>query len=144
MFLWLIICLILSGYLIDRTDYIKTIKWSCIITIIVVVPIFVMIYYTNKLYTFALLQFIFCFGLSLNGASQSTYYVHSINDGLLRYTVIGIAYNICQALFAGTAPLIAQILSHYINIISVSIYILIINVIALIIMYIIPKKVSVE
>ena len=44
---------------------------------------------------------------------NAIFMVNSINDVVVRYSVIGIAYNLCQAGFGGTAPLIGTALSLY-------------------------------
>ena len=49
--------------------------------------------------------------LGLFGGAMELFMVDSINDVVVTYTVIGIAYNVCQAMFGGTAPLIGSALS---------------------------------
>ena len=46
---------------------------------------------------------------------------HSIEDVIVRYSAIGIAYNGCQAMFGGTAPLIGSALSLQ-NFVYVGVY----------------------
>mmetsp|Transcript_78486 Transcript_78486/g.96034 ORF Transcript_78486/g.96034 Transcript_78486/m.96034 type:complete len:170 (-) Transcript_78486:39-548(-) len=136
MFIWVILCILFGGYLSDKIGYYNSMISSSIFSIIMSIPLYMLIYYINEWYSLMICQLIFGISFGLYAGPLQIFMIDSIDDVLLRYTVIAFSYNLCQVIFGGTAPLIGQALSNKFNVIAVGIYIVIFNLWSLILVYI--------
>ena len=110
--------LVCSGYLADKYNYHIIMIIGALIVTLWAFPGF---YIMNEMYVIKkrndvywpliIGELITSTGLGLFGGPMQFFMVYAIEDVTLRYSSIGIAYNLCQAMLGGTAPLIGTALS---------------------------------
>jgi len=106
------LALVCGGWLADRRHYSQTMQVGFIWVLLVSVPCFTMLdRYRGHWWPIVVLELVIGIGLALVGGAIEIFLVDCIDNIGLRYTAMGLAYNICQALFGGTAPLVAEALS---------------------------------
>eukprot|EP01084_Bolivina_argentea_P287461 493268_1 len=138
MFIWICICLLFGGYISDKYTYFKTMRLS--VLYLCVVSIFTywivqLLTIDGQVYPLIIAQFILGFGLGNYGGPMQVMMVDCVDDVVVRYCVMGIGYNLCQAIFGGTAPIFAALLSQTkIGLIGVGIYFSIVAFVALIVL----------
>merc|ERR1711971_1136663 len=112
--IWKMCMLLIGGYASDKmNDYLMLMKLACLLLF---VSSFVCYYIMDEhmtLWPLIVNDLITGVALGLFGGAMELFMVDSVSDVVTRYTVIGIAYNVCQALFGGTAPLIGSALSLF-------------------------------
>ena len=113
MFLWICACLLLGGMLSDRFSYATTMKWSALGLAVAAVPSYLAVDVTQhgEVWPMVLTQLVLGVGLGCFGGPMQILMVDTIDDVVVRYCVMGTAYNLCQALFGGTAPIFAELLA---------------------------------
>jgi MHS family proline/betaine transporter-like MFS transporter len=116
MMLLLVICIPIAGYsadILNKYHYESTdagmgnvllMKISIVIMLALVVPAFGLMN-TNTVKGAVLAQLIFTVSLALYGATLPSFIVHRFTK-TMRYTILGISYNISNAIFAGTISVI--------------------------------------
>eukprot|EP01084_Bolivina_argentea_P093687 168455_1 len=115
--IWVTFCVVFGGYLADRYNYYIIMKYCAILVMIWSAPAYYVmhqIFIINKhktLWPLIISDMVTGFGIGIFGGAMQIFMVYSINDVIVRYSAIGIAYNICQSIFGGTAPLIGSALS---------------------------------
>ena len=86
----------------------KVMKFGMISSIFLGVPLFLLVKsFTTKKHFWPqiILQFCGAVFAGCTGGPSSIFMIDTIHDVSVRYSVIGIAYNVSQAIFGGTAPL---------------------------------------
>ena len=115
MMLWLLFTLTFGGYISDKFHYFRTMIISCILIIILAIPSFYMIQIdpgpNNSPWNQIFSQFILAVAIGGFGGPMQIMMIDSVDNVTVRYCVMGIAYNLNQAIFGGTAPAIATSLS---------------------------------
>ena len=74
-------------------------------------------------------QFIYGICLGGFGGPMQIFMVDSVSDVGIRYSVMGVAYNLCQATYGGTAPMIGTALSLA-SILWVAVYVLTVAIVS--------------
>ena len=112
------IWLIIGGMIADKYNYYIPIKIGSLILCLWSIPAYYYmknVYIDNKIndnyWPLIIADFISAVALGLFGGPMQIFMVDNIQNVIVRYSAIGIAYNGCQAMFGGTAPLIGSALS---------------------------------
>ena len=139
------ICLPFAGILADKYNYFIVMKLGAFIMCIWSFPAYYIMNYVyvenerNDVYwPLILAGFITAVGGGLFGGPMQIFMVNGIEDVVVRYSAIGIAYNACQAIFGGTAPLLGSALSLK-SFILVGVYLAIFCAISTVILYFMSK-----
>ena len=100
---WLLITLIIGGHLSDKYGYFKTMTISCFFTVLISIPSFYLIGTIigpeNAPWNMISAQFLFAIVLGGFGGPMQIFMVDAIDNVTVRYCVVGIAYNVNQAIF---------------------------------------------
>ena len=115
MFLWICCTLIFGGWVSDKFSYIKTMRISALFLCLVSTFMYLMIQkltINGEIYPLIIAQFILGFGLGCFGGPMQVMMVDCLDDVVVRYCVMGAGYNLCQAIFGGTAPIFATLLAQ--------------------------------
>eukprot|EP01084_Bolivina_argentea_P256307 431486_1 len=145
--IWKMFMLLIGGYIADKIcDYLFVMRIGVMILCIWSFPAY---YVMQQIYVVYGEYYVFWpliisdlitgIALGLFGGPMQIFMVNNIDDVCVRYTVIGIGYNICQAVFGGTAPLIGSALS-LINFYYVGLYITVFSAISTVILYLMERK----
>merc|ERR1712013_656390 len=110
MFLWLCLCLLFGGVLSDRLTYVRTMKCSALGLALAAIPSFALVNGFGGVWPMIFVQFVLGVGLGAFGGPMQLMMVDSIDDVAVRFCAMGTAYNLCQALFGGTAPIFAELM----------------------------------
>ena len=138
----LIILLPLFGILTDKFGHKKIIYIACYMLIIFIVPIFIMIgNKTHNIFVVILgLFFISCFAAAISAPVYP--YAVTLFTPELRYSGVTLSWNLGNALFGGTTPLISTFLVKNFNYYSCAYYLIFTTTIFLIVNYFIKDKSS--
>ena len=110
-------CIVVGGIIADSYNYFVPLKLGAAIMCISSFPLYYLmnnvIVVNGLLVVWPLIfsDIIFGFALGIFGGPMQIFMVDCIDDVVVRYSAIGIAYNVGQAVFGGTAPLIGSALS---------------------------------
>ena len=100
---WLLITLVLGGYLSDKFHYFQTMTISCFFMVLISIPNFYLIGSLigpeNAPWNMISAQFLFALVLGGFGGPMQIFMVDAIDNVGVRYCVMGIAYNVNQAIF---------------------------------------------
>ena len=144
MFIWICLCLCIGGWISDIFGYFRTMKLSALVLVIVSVPCYLVIegLTTNgNIYPLIINQFIMGIFLGCFAGPMQIFMVDCIDDVVVRYCVMGIGYNLCQALFGGTAPIFSTLLAQ-IHLTFVGVYIAILSLCALVLLWFKSREVA--
>merc|ERR1712129_489024 len=136
MFVWVCVALIIGGVFSDKYTYFKTMRWSAaaMMFLCVITYFFIQLMTINgQVYPMVLGQFVIGFVVACYGGPMQICMVDCIDDVVVRYCVMGAGYNLCQALFGGTAPLISTILVH-IHMGLVGVYLAVLSLLAFVLL----------
>ena len=146
--LWMMGWLIVGGIIADKYNYYISMKIGSLILCLWSIPAYLYmksVYIDEELngendnyWPLIISDFISAIGLGLFGGPMQIFMVDSIQDVIVRYSAIGIAYNGCQAIFGGTAPLIGSALSLE-NFVYVGVYLTIFCGISTIILHVMSR-----
>lgn len=138
MFIWICGCLLFGGWISDRFTYFKTMMLSAFGMMIASAPCYLLIEGLTKngeVYPMVILQFILGLILGSLAGPMQIFMVDCVDDIVVRYCVMGAGYNICQALFGGTAPIFSTLLAE-INLGLVGVYLASLALLALILLWV--------
>merc|ERR1712228_387701 len=115
MFIWVCISCLFGGWISDKYTYFKTMRISSFGLVLLCFPtyLFIQVLTDNgQIYPLILGQFVIGFTVACYGGPMQICMVDCIDDVVVRYCVMGAGYNLCQALFGGTAPLVSTFLAQ--------------------------------
>jgi len=124
---WKMVMLVVGGTLADRYGYFAIMKVGVAVLCLLSWPSYFLLEYMYidrgeaGVWPLVVSDFVTVIGLGLLGGPMQLFMVDSIEDVVLRYSAIGIAYNLCQAIFGGTAPLVGSALTMA-NLVYVGVY----------------------
>lgn len=145
LFVWHMICVVFGGYLSDKYSYYTIMKVGASITAISSFPSYYLMYkvfiieQSKNIWPLIVADLLTGLGNGLFGGAMQIFMVYAIDDVVVRYSAIGIAYNLCQAIFGGTAPLIGTALS-IMKLYYVGIYVAIFSAISAVILHFLQRK----
>lgn len=137
MFIWICGSLLFGGWISDKYTYFKTMMVASLGMVIMGVPCYLFVEGLTKngeVYPFILLQFVMGLLLGSFGGPMQILMVDCVDDIVVRYCVMGAGYNLCQALFGGTAPIFSTLFAQ-VSLGLVGMYIAILSLIALILLW---------
>ncbi len=118
-----LLCLLMAGHLSDIYGFTKVMKYGCLALFFICLPGYVFIKaFPGKGWPMAIFQLLFAMGYGSVGGPLQIFMISAVEDVSLRYSVIGIGYNVSQALFGGTAPAIGEALAS-LHIVLVGVYV---------------------
>merc|ERR1719206_351657 len=121
------VCLVGGGVLADEYGYFAVMKVGVAVLAVWSAPAYYLLHAMHvqgdvtSVWPLVVVDVVTVVGLGLFGGPMQLFMVSAIEDVALRYTAIGIAYNVSQGMFGGTAPLVGSALSM-VSIVYVGVY----------------------
>lgn len=137
----------LGGYLSDTVGWLPVMRVTLVASTLVCFPCFILVQAYKTWWALVLLQLVLG-SLQNVLAGTSQLFMHNIfDDVVVRYTVMGVSYNLALTVFGGTAPMIAEALVVGGSLLFVALYVFVLLAMALVIMFFVwtrPKYVQLK